>query len=114
MYAVKSHGDLSDQDRADMAASLEVAVCDVLVKKSVRACNQEGVRHLVIAGGVAANRKLREILAKVAEESDVQLFLPQPKYCTDNAAMIAYAGFLNLMSGKTMPDGWDVQPRWGL
>jgi len=114
MYAVKGHGVLSDQDRADMAASVETAICEVLVKKSVRACKQEGVESLVIAGGVAANRCLRSMLADQSESQGIEVYLPQAKYCTDNAAMICYAGFLNQNASKAVLTDWDVQPRWKL
>jgi len=114
MYAVKNHGVLSDQDRADMAASIEASVCEVLVKKSVRACKQEGVTSLVIAGGVAANRFLRSMLAEQSQSQGIEVYLPQAKYCTDNAAMICYAGFLNKSVSKTALTEWDVQSRWKL
>ena len=114
MYALKSRGVLSDQDRADMAASVETAICDVLVKKSVRACKQEGVESLVIAGGVAANRCLRDMLDEQSEDQGIAVYLPQAKYCTDNAAMICYAGFLNQKVSRAISTEWDVQPRWAL
>lgn len=111
MYAVKNQGEMDDQARADMAAAIESAICDVLVKKSIRACRQEGVRSLVIAGGVAANRQLRSLLEQLAAEEEIQVFLPHPKYCTDNAAMIAYTAFEKTQNGWQSPAGWDVQPR---
>ncbi|MDT8375228.1 MAG: tRNA (adenosine(37)-N6)-threonylcarbamoyltransferase complex transferase subunit TsaD [Mariprofundaceae bacterium] len=114
MYAVKNHGVLSDQDRADMAASIETAICEVLVKKSFMACRQEGVKSLVIAGGVAANRRLRSMLAEASENPGIEVHLPQARYCTDNAAMICYAAFLNQMVAMPVPAEWDVQPRWKL
>jgi len=114
MYAVKNNGTLLYQDRADMAASLEGAVCEVLVKKSIRACKQERVDSLVVAGGVAANRCLRSMLAKNASEKNVETFLPDPNYCTDNAAMIAYAGFHHLHGSMDLSYDWDVRPRWML
>jgi N6-L-threonylcarbamoyladenine synthase len=114
MYAVKGHGALDGQTKADMAASIEAAICDVLVKKSIRACNQEGITRLVIAGGVAANQRLRSLLNKGTPDSAIQVFLPHLKYCTDNAAMVAYAGFLGLKNGGDVESFWDVQPRWPL
>jgi len=114
MYAVKSHGRMDAQSTADMAASIESAICDVLVKKSVRACKQEDVGRLVIAGGVAANRRLRSLLEEQAAKNGVQVFMPHPKYCTDNAAMIAHAGFHHLLHGADIRREWDVAPRWEL
>ncbi len=114
MYAVKNHGKFDEQAKADMAAAIETAICDVLVKKSIRACRQESVNRLVIAGGVAANQGLRSMLAKAASDNGMESFLSHPKYCTDNAAMIAYAASLQLSSKVSSPMNWDVQPRCNL
>jgi N6-L-threonylcarbamoyladenine synthase len=114
MYAVKSHGNLDEQAKADMAASIEAAICDVLIKKSLRACEREGVNRLVIAGGVAANSRLRGSLEKSAGNEGVKVFIPQPKYCTDNAAMIAYAALQHCSGQHDQSNNWDVQPRWSL
>jgi len=117
MYAVKGMGGVSCMDaadRRDMAAGVESAICEVLVKKSIRACVQMGSPRLVIAGGVAANKSLRSLLAKLAADKDIDVFLPQPQHCTDNAAMIAYAGFQNVRSGLRSADDWDARPRWSL
>jgi N6-L-threonylcarbamoyladenine synthase len=77
---------------ADFCASFQAAVVDVLVRKSRRALAREGLGALVVCGGVAANRGLRAALADAAREDGFALFIPPPKYCTDNAAMIAAAG----------------------
>jgi N6-L-threonylcarbamoyladenine synthase len=84
----------------DFCASFQAAVVDVLVKKSRRALAREGLRHLVVCGGVAANRGLRAALAKAAEEDGFTLYIPTPKLCTDNAAMIALAGTWALENGE--------------
>jgi len=117
MYAVKGIGgsdEMSETDKKDMAAGIEAAICEVLVKKSIRACLQYDAPRLVIAGGVAANQSLRVLLDKLAKEKGVDVFLPHPKHCTDNAAMIAYAGFQNLRSGVAAAEEWDARPRWKL
>lgn len=114
MYAVKAHGDFDDQAKADMSASIEAAICDVLMKKSVRACLQEGVDNLVIAGGVAANARLRNQLEEASKKHGFEAYLPHPKYCTDNAAMISYAAFQNALCERSVSHGWDVRPRWEL
>ena len=117
MYAVKGAGGIESFDQQmmkDMAASIETATCEVLVKKSVRACLREDAPRLVIAGGVAANHTLRQMLFSLAEKSGVEVHLPHPKHCTDNAAMIAYAGFQHLYIGTAAPDEWDATPRWAL
>jgi len=76
----------------DFCASFQAAVVDVLVRKSRRALAREGLRSLIVCGGVAANRGLRAALASAAAEDGFALHIPPPKYCTDNAAMIAAAG----------------------
>ena len=117
MYAVKNAGGIESFDHQavkDMAAAIEGSICEVLVKKSIRACTQESAPRLVIAGGVAANRSLRSMLFELAEEKGVSVHLPDPQHCTDNAAMIAYAGFQHLCAGIGVPDEWDVAPRWSL
>ncbi|RMD96141.1 MAG: tRNA (adenosine(37)-N6)-threonylcarbamoyltransferase complex transferase subunit TsaD, partial [Bacteroidetes bacterium] len=95
----------------DMAAAIEAAIADVLVGKAMRACEREGVGHLVIAGGVAANRRLRARLFEQASARSISVHLPEPGYCTDNAAMIAYAGIKRVAREAR---AWDARPRWGL
>jgi N6-L-threonylcarbamoyladenine synthase len=80
------------QELNDFCASFQAAVVDVLVRKSRRALALQGLKALVVCGGVAANRGLRAALAVAAEEDGFALHIPPPKYCTDNAAMIAAAG----------------------
>ncbi|TLS74894.1 tRNA (adenosine(37)-N6)-threonylcarbamoyltransferase complex transferase subunit TsaD [Mariprofundus erugo] len=115
MYAVRKLGGseaLSDQERRDMAAAIEEAICDVLVSKALRACRQQRAPRLVIAGGVAANSHLRGLLA--SRGKGVELFLPELRHCTDNAAMIAYAAFARYGAGAPAPAEWDARPRWPL
>jgi len=114
LYAVRHEGEMNEQTRADMAAGVESAICEVLVKKSVRACIQKNISHLIIAGGVAANSRLRAMLEQQASIKDIHIHLPALHHCTDNAAMIAHAGLLRLRSGKTIPENWDARPRWPL
>lgn len=118
MYAVKGEGGIEAFEQTmirDMSAAIEMAVCDVLVKKSIRACLRESAPRLVIAGGVAANERLRTQLFKLAEKEGVTVHLPHPKHCTDNAAMIAHAGFQRVRMDMTPEMGaWDAVPRWAL
>jgi len=114
LYAVHRAGEMDEQARADMAAGVESAICEVLVKKSVRACIQENISHLVVAGGVAANSRLRAMLEQPANLKDIRIHLPELHHCTDNAAMIAHAGWLRLSSGQPIPENWDARPRWTL
>jgi len=86
----------------------------VLVKKSIRACVQHNTPRLVIAGGVSANDRLRDLVNRCAEKQGISVFMPHPKHCTDNAAMIAYAAFERNRADLSCPCDWDVLPRWVL
>lgn len=99
----------SEQDRADIALAFQDAIVDTLVIKSKRALIQTGLRQLVIAGGVGANAHLRERLQEMTTELGTQVFYPRLEYCTDNGAMIAYAGYQRLKSGQR--DGLRAQAR---
>ncbi len=95
---------------ADFCASFQAAVVDVLVRKSRRALAREGLAALVVCGGVAANRGLRAALAEAAREDGFGLFIPPPKRCTDNAAMIAAEGSALLVRGKRSGLDLSVDP----
>ncbi|RMG91126.1 MAG: tRNA (adenosine(37)-N6)-threonylcarbamoyltransferase complex transferase subunit TsaD, partial [Zetaproteobacteria bacterium] len=116
MYALKSSGvDMKDrQCRLDMAASIEAAIGDVLSIKAIRAARQEGVEYLVLAGGVAANRYLREQLHARARLSGIKLLVPDIRHCTDNAAMVAHAAWLRFQAQARFPEAWDARARWDL
>jgi N6-L-threonylcarbamoyladenine synthase len=77
---------------ADVAASFQEAVCDVLTRKAVDACREQGVEHLLIAGGVAANSRLRAMATERCAAAGVRLRIPAPRLCTDNGAMVAALG----------------------
>lgn len=91
---------------AEVAAAFQEAVVEVLVTKAVRAAREEGVPRLLLAGGVAANAALRDALAAAAAAEGIALHVPPPRYCTDNAAMIACAGHHAFRSGRV--DGPDL------
>jgi len=114
LYAVRKIDSVDSDVKRDMAASIEAAIGDVLVKKSMRACEQEAVLSLVIAGGVAANDYLRRFLLAQAQVKGIGVTLPAMKHCTDNAAMIAYAAFRRLIAGAECDKAWDISPRWSL
>jgi N6-L-threonylcarbamoyladenine synthase len=90
---------LDDAIRADVARGFQEAVVETLAEKSRRALEFTGHRRLVIAGGVGANRRLRERLADVARAASAELYFPRAEFCTDNGAMIALAGCMRLAAG---------------
>jgi len=107
----------SEQQRADLAASTQAAICEVLVRKSLRALQETRLSRLVVAGGVGANTRLREQLDAVARRRGLRVHYPELALCTDNGAMIALAGALRLQSDASLakPDyAFDVRPRWPL
>ena len=93
-----------DNVRADVAASFQEAIVDVLLLKSLRACKDSGIDRLVIAGGVAANSRLRQVATERASAQGVRLHMPSPGLCTDNGAMVAALGGL-LLSAGAKPNG---------
>ena len=103
---------LDEQARADVARCFEEAVVDTLLIKCRRALKQEGVSTLVMAGGVSANRRLRERLAEALGKDGAQVIYPAPSLCTDNGAMIAYAGALRLARGERDSESPSVRARW--
>ncbi|WP_101674833.1 tRNA (adenosine(37)-N6)-threonylcarbamoyltransferase complex transferase subunit TsaD [Alloalcanivorax mobilis] len=105
---------LSDQDRADVARAFEEAAVDTLVIKCRRAIQASGHQRLVVAGGVSANRRLREKLDADMKKRGVRVYYPGLQYCTDNGAMIAYAGALRLQAGEHSDLPISVRPRWPL
>ena len=103
--------------RADLAASTQAAIVEVLVKKSLAALVQTGMKRLVVAGGVGANRKLREQLNAECARRQVRVHYPELHLCTDNGAMIAMAAAMRLQSGLQAAStayAFDVKPRWPL
>ena len=123
---------LAPEHRADLAREVEEAITDVLVGKALKALKQTGLSRLVISGGVSANRRLRAKLAEAsarwpAKKAPLQVHFPPLALCTDNGAMIAYAGACRLAAAKaagpeaaslagidTQPLRFDVRPRWPL
>lgn len=103
-----------DAARADVARAFEEAVVDTLAIKCRRALVATGLSRLVVAGGVAANARLRTTLAALGEKHQVSVHYPRPALCTDNGAMIAYAGCQRLAAGERGPLGFTVRPRWSL
>jgi N6-L-threonylcarbamoyladenine synthase len=106
-----------EQDKADLAASTQQAIVEVLVKKSVAALKQTGLTRLVVAGGVGANRRLRELLDAECARRRCIVHYPELALCSDNGAMIALAAAMRLQRGLAEASrdyGFEVRPRWDL
>jgi N6-L-threonylcarbamoyladenine synthase len=103
---------LDDQVRADIARSFQEAVVETLVVKCARALDATAATTLVVAGGVGANRHLRDELSKLGARRRIKVSYPRPEFCTDNAAMIAYAGYLRLRAGESDGLAIRAQARW--
>lgn len=104
--------DGSLQSKADIAAAFQSAVADTLAIKCKRALEQTGLNGLVVAGGVSANRHLRKTLTTMAEKTQARLYFPRPEFCTDNGAMIAYAGCQRLLAGQHESLAITTHARW--
>lgn len=113
---VREIGTPSEQQRADIARGFQDAIIEVLVKKAMRAVKESGLKQLVVAGGVGANRELRRQLDARAVRANIDVFYPELEFCTDNGAMIALAGALRFQAGVSIkPAGaFAVRPRWPL
>ncbi|WP_373389472.1 tRNA (adenosine(37)-N6)-threonylcarbamoyltransferase complex transferase subunit TsaD [Pseudomonas alcaligenes] len=105
-------GDASEQTRADIALAFQEAVVDTLTIKCKRALKQTGLNSLVIAGGVSANQALRQSLEQMLGGLKGKVFYARPRFCTDNGAMIAYAGCQRLLAGQHEGPAIAVQARW--
>jgi N6-L-threonylcarbamoyladenine synthase len=107
---------LSDKERADLAWEFQEAATEVLAEKSVAAARLCGLDRLVVAGGVGANRRLRQRLDARAARAGIRVYYPEIDLCTDNGAMIAFCGAQRLLAGQAGPkDGaFGVRPRWPL
>ncbi|WP_415754427.1 tRNA (adenosine(37)-N6)-threonylcarbamoyltransferase complex transferase subunit TsaD [Pseudomonas leptonychotis] len=108
----QAEGDNSEQTRCDIALAFQQAVVDTLTIKCKRALKQTGLNNLVIAGGVSANQALRQSLEKMLGELKGEVFYARPAFCTDNGAMIAYAGCQRLLAGQHEDLSIQVQARW--
>ena len=114
-----NHTKMNDQDIADLCASFQEAVGDVLIDRCKNALNEFKNLHpssntLVVAGGVAANQSIKKRLSELIMTENIQLLVPPPEFCTDNAAMIAWAGLERLKSGYNNSLDFKPRPRWPL
>ena len=113
----KKLGDELVTRKADLAASTQAAIVEVLVKKTLAALDQSGMRRVVVAGGVGANRLLRAQLDAACAARGVRVHYPELELCTDNGAMIAMAAAMRLQAGRQQANrdyAFDVKPRWPL
>ncbi|MBU0689401.1 MAG: tRNA (adenosine(37)-N6)-threonylcarbamoyltransferase complex transferase subunit TsaD [Gammaproteobacteria bacterium] len=107
--------DSDDQTRADIAHAAQEAIVDVLASKAMSALKQTGLKQLVVAGGVGANKALRERLDSAVAKRDGHVFYPDIEFCTDNGAMIAFAGAMRLQKQEGQLDyRFNIKPRWDL
>ena len=114
LHHVRAHGVPDGQPLADLCASYQAAIVEVLVRKTRRAARREGLRHVQVCGGVAANSGLRAGLAAAAAEDGFRLYVPPPARCTDNAAMIAAAGYHQLVAGDRAALDLNATASWPL
>lgn len=108
----RNAGDDGEQTRCDIALAFQQAVVETLTIKCRRALQQTGLKRLVIAGGVSANQSLRQSLEAMLADMQGQVFYARPRFCTDNGAMIAYAGCQRLLAGQKVGPEIAVQARW--
>ncbi|MCB1943513.1 MAG: tRNA (adenosine(37)-N6)-threonylcarbamoyltransferase complex transferase subunit TsaD, partial [Candidatus Accumulibacter sp.] len=114
---VRELAPISEQQRADIARAFQEAIVEVLVSKALRAVASSGLKQLVVAGGVGANRELRRQLDAHAGRARIAVYYPELEFCTDNGAMIALAGALRLQAGTQagkQAGAFAVRPRWPL
>src|SRR5690606_14592815 len=114
----KESGRLTPQNLADLAACTEAAIVDVLAAKALKALKQTGIKRLVVAGGVGANRHLRQQLTQELKRRGGEVFFPPLEFCTDNGAMIAFAAAQRVNAGLAELDAnqhaFTIRPRWDL
>ncbi|MGL4666925.1 MAG: carbamoyltransferase N-terminal domain-containing protein, partial [Saezia sp.] len=114
---LEAHAPMSLQQRSDLAASIQAAIVEVLIKKCLVALKQTGLQHLVVAGGVGANQELRAQLNHECGQRHIQVHYPELSLCTDNGAMIALAAGMRVQAGIETPVydySFAVRPRWSL
>lgn len=114
LNTVHQNSPLDESTRAEIAFAFQRAVVDTLRIKCDRALSETGYSRLVVAGGVGANQHLRQVLNELAQKRGGEVYYPAPEYCTDNGAMIAYAGAMRLLVGQHDEEVFDVLPRWSL
>ena len=105
---------LDEQIKADIACAFVDAVVDTLTIKCQRAIEETKINQLVVAGGVSANKQLQHALVSMLKKENGEVFFPRNEYCTDNGAMVAYAGYLRIKKGHSEPLSFHAKPRWSI
>ena len=111
---VKKQPELTDTIKANIAASFQESITEVLIYKTLKAMDSLNLNQIVVSGGVGANKQLREKLTNSSQKNNFQLFFPSLEFCTDNGAMIALAGYLRYSLSKKKDYRFTVMPRWRL
>jgi N6-L-threonylcarbamoyladenine synthase len=106
--------DKSDRAKADIACAFQESVVEVLTAKCIAALEKTGLERLIVSGGVGANKRLRESLNKAAQRKGYEVAYPRLEFCTDNGAMIAFAGAMRLSNAQSGDHAFTVRPRWDL
>ena len=114
LYLVRKQKKLTKEIKADIAYAFEDSITDVLVKKTIQALKQEGLKRVIISGGVGANKTLRNKIIAECNQNEFEYFFPDLTFCTDNGAMIALAGSLRLNMPPKENYSFSVKPRWKL
>ena len=114
LYLVRKQKKLTKEIKADIAYAFEDSITDVLVKKTIQALKQEGLKRVIISGGVGANKTLRNKIIAECNQNEFEYFFPDLTFCTDNGAMIALAGSLRLNMCPKENYSFSVKPRWKL
>jgi N6-L-threonylcarbamoyladenine synthase len=111
---VKKQPELTDTIKANIAASFQESITEVLIYKTLKAMDSLNLNQIVVSGGVGANKQLREKLTNSSQKNNFQLFFPSLEFCTDNGAMIALAGYLRYSLSEKKDYRFTVMPRWRL
>lgn len=114
LHLIRAQTNLTDEIKADVAFAFQEAITDVLAKKCLHALDQTNLKQLVVSGGVGANKQLRQKLKTELTQKNYEVFFPRLEFCTDNGAMIAFAGAMRLETSLKRDLGFSVKPRWQL
>jgi len=114
LHLIRAQENLTDDIKANIAFAFQEAITDVLTKKCLHALDQKGLKQLVVSGGVGANKKLRQKLVSTFAQKNYEVFFPRLEFCTDNGAMIAFAGAMRLETSLKRDLAFSVKPRWQL